>query len=775
MQIFEVPDSTEGASPKMAKSGKKLKKVQKSSKAADLASGEDSSSPSPKKKMLKKKASLNGSAPVTNIVSNEKSHSAPAVNGAKAPLVKKKKLRKNKSKKLAREEAQHKPSTSSNHDGAAPPKKKKKASPNEEMKLFEDDSDGEDDDDDEPMEALDAFNGGAGDDDDDSSAGEDAFSSDDDADAGDLPIERKSKILERKAKRDVVMAEAELQTNIQRAEMYKLPTIDDVERQLKEAPNLQIIRQRISEVFQVLGDFNNRREKGRDREEYVGVLMKDLCTYYGYNEYLMGKFMDLFPNGQELMEFLDANDQPRPTTIRTNSLKTRRGELARTLINRGVNVDPAAKWTKVGLVIYDSQVPIGATPEYLAGHYMIQGLNSLLPVMALAPQENERVLDMCAAPGGKTSHIAALMKNTGTLFANDAKFARLPAVIGNLHRMGVNNAIVTHMDAREYVKIQRQGFDRILLDAPCSGTGVIWKDESVKTSKDSQDVQKRHTLQRQLILAAIDCLDANSKTGGYLVYSTCSVLVEENEAVVNYALTKRHVKLVDTGLEPGIEGHVKYRQYRFHPSLNLTRRYYPHVHNIDGFFVAKFKKLSNDKHKNARDDDVLEGGLGEDADTEESTQAAGGDAKKSAKAPKKENAKKDTPKKETPKKEIAKKETPKKENAKDESVTEEGEKKVAAKRKAPTDAERAKKNKKKNKNKQKRKAEGDADADKSSPKNGQQSPKTAALKTGGKKSPGKKSPSKNSPSKKQLKKKKRKELVKQRKEKQAVTTAPVSS
>lgn len=131
---------------------------------------------------------------------------------------------------------------------------------------------------------------------------------------------------------------------------------------------------------------------------------------------------------------MDANDQQRPVTIRSNPLKTRRGDLAKTLINRGMNVDPAAKWTKVGLIVYDSQVPVGkkifviifieticlgATPEYLAGHYMIQGLSSFLPVIALAPQPNEKILDMCAAPGGKTSHIASLMKNTGILMAND--------------------------------------------------------------------------------------------------------------------------------------------------------------------------------------------------------------------------------------------------------------------------------------------------------------------------------------------------------------------
>lgn len=123
--------------------------------------------------------------------------------------------------------------------------------------------------------------------------------------------------------------------------------------------------------------------------------------------------------------------------------------------------------------------------------------------------------------------------------------------------MGVNNCIVSNLDGAEYAKLQPQGFDRILLDAPCSGTGVIWKDQSVKTSKDTVDIQQRYSMQRRLLLAAIDALNTKSKTGGYLVYSTCSVLVEENEAVVQYALEKRNVKLVETGLEIGVDGFTK--------------------------------------------------------------------------------------------------------------------------------------------------------------------------------------------------------------------------
>jgi ribosomal RNA methyltransferase Nop2 len=113
----------------------------------------------------------------------------------------------------------------------------------------------------------------------------------------------------------------------------------------------------------------------------------------------------------------------------------------------------------------------------------------MLPVMALAPQENERILDMASAPGGKTTHIAALMRNTGLLYANDANRDRCKAVVGNLHRLGVTNTVVCSYDGRKLEKIMK-GFDRVMLDAPCSGTGVIAKDPSVKTKKDVQVLLK---------------------------------------------------------------------------------------------------------------------------------------------------------------------------------------------------------------------------------------------------------------------------------------------
>lgn len=203
----------------------------------------------------------------------------------------------------------------------------------------------------------------------------------------------------------------------------------DLKSQKKvEVSNMNIdmseVNLKIQNIVDVLSDFKTKKSKDMTRNDYMNELKNLIMVYYDYNEDITNLVLYLFPPN-EAIEFLESNNTQRVMTIRTNTLKTKRRELAKSLIQRGVNLDPLAEWSKVGLKIYESQVPIGATPEYLAGQYMLQSGSSFLPVLALGVQENEKVLDMAAAPGGKTTYIAQLMKNTGVLVANDLKKDRI--------------------------------------------------------------------------------------------------------------------------------------------------------------------------------------------------------------------------------------------------------------------------------------------------------------------------------------------------------------
>jgi len=328
------------------------------------------------------------------------------------------------------------------------------------------------------------------------------------------------------------------------------------------------------------------------RAATLRALSKDLAALYGYRTELTDLFLKLFAP-QECVEFVNANEQPRPVVIRVNTLKVQPKALVKALTQRGARVEPLPGFTKHALRVVESTIPVGATPEYLGGHYMLQSASSLCPVLALAPRPGERVLDVAAAPGGKTSFISQLMGNVGVVVSNDVSKERHVATLANLHRLGVSNVLARTGDGRKFPEIMGS-FDRVLLDAPCSGLGIVARDPNIKAKRSLADLQKLSQLQRQLLLSAIDSADAAK--AGVVVYSTCSIAVEENEAVVQYALDHRPVRLLDVTPElddKGRPGFKRYQHHHFHPSMAHTRRFFPHVHNMDGFFVAKFHKLRN--------------------------------------------------------------------------------------------------------------------------------------------------------------------------------------
>jgi NOL1/NOP2/sun family putative RNA methylase len=304
---------------------------------------------------------------------------------------------------------------------------------------------------------------------------------------------------------------------------------------------------------------------------------KSLAKEYAYSEWIMNRFLHYIP---DVYKFLKRMDRPPAHYIRVNSLKISKAELKARLVDRGFVLEE----TILGDVFSLAKVPhpIGATPEYLLGYYYIQDLSSCVSVVAMEPKNDETNLDMCAAPGGKTTYIAQKMKNTGLLVAMEANKRRINSIVFNLNRCGVMNTCVYNMNATKAAELGLK-FDKILLDAPCTCEGVIQKDVDRKTSRTPEDIEYCSAAQTKLIDVAANLV----KRGGLLVYATCSFAPEENEMIVDHVLQKHDAEIVP--IPYGSEGLTKFGDLEFDSQVKKTRRFYPHIHSTLGFYIAKIK------------------------------------------------------------------------------------------------------------------------------------------------------------------------------------------
>jgi tRNA (cytosine40_48-C5)-methyltransferase len=274
-------------------------------------------------------------------------------------------------------------------------------------------------------------------------------------------------------------------------------------------------------------------------------------------------------------------DERTRRSIRVNTLLTSREEVIDKLEARGVKLT-TIPWLRDGLHVEGGESSAGASFEYLLGLYSIQEAAAQFAMEVLAPMAGEIVLDMCAAPGGKTTQAAAWMGNKGVIIAVDAKRDRLYALENNLERTGVENCVAYCADA---ISLDYGGtlFDRILLDAPCSGNYVTDRDWFRK--RDIGDVEKNALEQRRLLTAAVGLL----KRGGTLVYTTCSLEPEEDELNIQWLLENHDVKLEAIN-GPGSPALVEVLGRSLSSEVAKCRRFWPDEKGTQGFFVAKVVK-----------------------------------------------------------------------------------------------------------------------------------------------------------------------------------------
>ena len=301
---------------------------------------------------------------------------------------------------------------------------------------------------------------------------------------------------------------------------------------------------------------------------------------------------------EDAKKFFEISYFATPDVIRVNTLKISPSDLKKRLESYGWKINqPYEKFPEVLYILKESNLKpgeLGKVKEHLLGYFYVQEITSMLPIFALKPRENELVLDLCASPGSKTTQAAAMMQNKGTIIANELNLGRIMILNANLEKSGVSNVMVTRKDGVQFcyrwekeIKIK---FDKVLVDAPCSGEGTLRKSPRTFDMWNLKFIKSLSRVQRKLASEALKLL----KVEGEMVYSTCTLSPEENESVVNYLKQNFDIEIekVDLPLKyrPGV---LEWDGESFDSEIKNCVRIYPQDNNSDGFFLAKIRKLSD--------------------------------------------------------------------------------------------------------------------------------------------------------------------------------------
>ena len=310
--------------------------------------------------------------------------------------------------------------------------------------------------------------------------------------------------------------------------------------------------------------------------EGKGKATQHLALSSMHPEWIVRRWIKQF--GYDAAERLCTFDNaPAVLSVRTNTLKTTRDELLSKLLEEGWDAE-ASEFAPEGIVCRGSHGSLDASRLLAEGYFQVQDESSMQVAHVLEPKPGEFVIDACSAPGGKTTHIAQLMQNKGRIAAFDLYEAKLKKINENAERLGIT-CIETHEgDARNIGKLYSGMADRLLVDAPCSGMGVLRRRADARWSKTEKGNAELPSLQLEILDGAVPAL----KTGGILAYSTCTIEPAENQDVVTEFL-KRHDEFV-------LEKTGSFLPLKKRPDEDMVQ-FYPHKDGIDGFFIARMRKV----------------------------------------------------------------------------------------------------------------------------------------------------------------------------------------
>ena len=283
--------------------------------------------------------------------------------------------------------------------------------------------------------------------------------------------------------------------------------------------------------------------------------------------------------------FRAACERPLPHVVRVNTVKATVDRTRRALDEAGI-AHEQADWNPRLLGLPEDQP--GTNWPYVHGWLHGQEEVSAVPARVLDPQPGERVWDACAAPGSKTTQLAALMNDEGVVVATDANIGRVAPLRSNAERLGVTNVAITNEDARNHSlkPFDGEGYDRALVDVPCSCEGTIRKNPDVLEGWGMDRIEGVSGVQKGVLKRAVEV----TREGGTVVYSTCTFAPEENEAALDYVLGERSCRLVEFEIplahSPGI---TEWAGESFDPTVARAKRLYPHQNNTGGFFCAKLE------------------------------------------------------------------------------------------------------------------------------------------------------------------------------------------